>query len=259
MSFETLVVEREGPLTVITIDRPAAFNALDPTANRELEAAFDAFAADEDQWIAILTGAGEKAFCAGLDLKAQAASGAVDLELPATGFGGLTLRQLDKPVIAAVNGLALGGGFELALACDIVVADEGAVFALPEPRVGLAALGGGMQRLPREIGLKRAMGLLLTGRRLTAREGLELGFINEVVAGDVLAAARRWAAEILECSPLAVRATKNAVLRSFSEPLQSALADVWSYPAVRTMLTSEDAREGPAAFAAKRRPAWRGR
>lgn len=252
------IVERDGPLTTVTINRPEAHNALNAAAHDELAAVFDGFANDPDQWVAILTGAGGKAFCAGHDLKQQAAGGG--LYSPPTGFAGLTARfDLTKPVIAAVNGVAMGGGFEAALACDIIVADSRAVFALPEPRVGLAALGGGLQRLPRVIGLKHAMGMMLTGRRVTAAEGARLGFVNEVVEGDVLAAARRWASEIIACSPMAVRATKEAVLRGLDEPIGSALADEWSYPAMTAMLASHDAVEGPAAFAGKRTPVWKGR
>jgi crotonobetainyl-CoA hydratase len=158
-----------------------------------------------------------------------------------------------------VNGIAMGGGFEIALACDIVVAAKNATFALPEVKVGLAALGGGILRLPQEIGLKRAMGLMLTGRRLTAAEGLSLGFVNEVVESDALAAAMRWAEEILACSPMSVRATKQTALKGLGEPLASTLEAQWNYPAVRLMLESEDAAEGPAAFAAKRAPEWKGR
>ncbi|MET0363702.1 MAG: enoyl-CoA hydratase-related protein, partial [Sphingobium sp.] len=176
MSWRYVEVERDGPLTIVTINRPEVHNALNAEAHDELEAIFDAFAADDAQWVAIITGAGVKAFCAGHDLKQQAAGGG--LTNPPTGFAGMTSRfDLDKPVIAAVNGLAMGGGFELALACDIVVAAQNASFALPEVKVGIAALGGGIQRLPREIGLKRAMGMLLTGRRLSADEGLALGFV----------------------------------------------------------------------------------
>jgi crotonobetainyl-CoA hydratase len=176
------------------------------------------------------------------------------------GFGGLTARfDLTKPVIAAVNGVAMGGGFELALACDIVVASDSAVFALPEPRVGLAALGGGIQRLPHEIGLKRIMGLMLTGRRILAEEAFVLGIVNEVVTGDVMEAARRWAGEILACSPMAVRATKDAVLRGLSSSVADGISDMWEYPAMRAMLAFEDAIEGPSAFATKRSPIWQGR
>lgn len=257
MTFEHITVEREGPVTLITIARPDVRNALNAPAQFEMEAAFDAFEADDDQWLAIVTGSGDKAFCAGHDLRQQAEGGG--LVTPPGGFGGLTARaSLNKPVIAAVNGAALGGGFELALACDIVVASENATFALPEPRVGLAALAGGMQLLPRTIGLKHAMGMLLTGRRVGAREAQALGFVNEVADGCVLEAARRWAREILECSPMAVRATKDAVRRSLATSVEDALRDEWDYPAIRAMLASQDAIEGPAAFVGKRRPKWKG-
>ncbi len=258
MSHGHIKIAREGRLTIITIDRPAAHNALNAAAHEELAAAFDAFAADPDQWVAIITGAGEKAFCAGHDLKQQASGGG--MATPASGFAGLTSRfDMAKPMIAAVNGVAMGGGFEIVLACDIVVADARAVFALPEPKVGLAALAGGLQRLPRTIGLKRAMGMMLTGRRVSAEEGERLGFVNEVVAGDVLAAARRWAGDILACSPMSVRATKEAVLRGLDTPVERFLTEQWDYPAIAAMMGSQDAVEGPAAFADKRAPAWSGR
>jgi crotonobetainyl-CoA hydratase len=258
MIYNTILVTNEARLTIITINRPEAYNALNPEAQLELQDAFDRFSADEEQWVAILTGAGSKAFCGGMDLKEQAKSG--ELFTLEKGFGGFTARfDLNKPVIAAVNGMAMGGGFELALACDIVVASENAVFALPEPRVGLAALGGGIQRLPHELGLKRAMGMLLTGRRVKSDEAFALGIVNEVVREDVLDAAIRWATEILACSPMAVRATKEATLRGISSPLPDSVAHVWEYPAMKAMLASNDAIEGPAAFAAKREPAWSGR
>jgi enoyl-CoA hydratase/carnithine racemase len=176
------------------------------------------------------------------------------------GFAGLTSRFDDaKPVIAAVNGVAMGGGFEIALACDLIIASENAVFALPEPRVGLAALAGGMHRLPRQIGLKQAMGMLLTGRRVSAREGRELGFVNEVVpAADLMAAARRWADEILACAPLSVRASKQSALAGLDAPsLRAAMEG--RYDQVVAMVESEDFREGPRAFAEKRDPIWKGR
>ncbi|MDP1026871.1 enoyl-CoA hydratase-related protein [Sphingomonas sp. KR1UV-12] len=258
MSGDHVTVAREGRLTIVTMNRPASHNALNAEAHEELAAAFDAFAADPDQWVAIITGAGEKAFCAGHDLKQQASGGG--MATPPSGFAGLTSRfDLAKPVIAAVNGVAMGGGFEIVLACDIVVARAGASFALPEPRVGLAALAGGLQRLPRNIGLKHAMGMMLTGRRVSAEEGLQLGFVNEVVDGDVLGAARRWAEDILACSPMAIRATKEAVLRGLDESTNTFLEHQWALPAMAAMLKSQDAVEGPAAFAEKRTPAWSGR
>ena len=157
ISYEHILVECHDRLTTITINRPAAYNALHLAAHKELNHAFDAFQDNAEQWAAIITGAGDKAFCAGHDLKHQA--GSTDLALPKGGFGGLTARfDLHKPVIAAVNGVAMGGGFEIALACDIIVSASSARFALPEPKVGLAAIGGGMHRLPQTIGMQRAMG-----------------------------------------------------------------------------------------------------
>lgn len=252
-------VEKDGRLLVVTIDRPEVMNSLHPPANRELAGVFDDFESDPELWVAVVTGAGSRAFSAGNDLKHQASGGDMSGQ-PASGFAGLTARYgMTKPVIAAVNGVAMGGGFEIALACDLIVAAENAVFALPEPRVGLAALAGGLHRLPREIGLKRAMSLLLTGRRVSAAEGRELGFVNEVVPeGEALAGARRWAAQILECAPLSVRASKQAAVRGLDAPsLEEAVNG--RYEALGRMLRSEDFVEGPRAFAEKRPPRWKGR
>ena len=253
-------VERDGRLTIVTINRPEVMNAVHPPANFELAKVFDEFAADPEQWVAIITGAGDKAFSAGNDLKYQAAGNPITV--PPTGFAGLTSRfDLTKPVIAAVNGLAMGGGFEIALACDMIVAAETAMFALPEPRVGLAALAGGLHRLPREIGAKRALGMILTARRVTATEGQILGFVNEVTKpGDVMNAARKIAAQILECSPMSIRASKETVHRGLAEPsLKAAIENQRTYAAVTAMFRSEDLIEGPMAFAQKRPPQWKGR
>lgn len=260
MSGGYVSVERAGRLSVIRITRPEVMNALHVPAQEALAAALDDFAVDPGQWVAILTGAGDRAFCAGNDLKAQA-SGAPRKRL-ATGFGGATARfDLDKPLIAAVNGVALGGGLEIALACDLIIAEQHARFGLPEPKVGLAALAGGLQRLGRQIGAKRAMGMALTGRLVSAEEALSLGFVNEVVPpGEALAAARRWADEILRCSPLSVRASKQALMRGLDEPsLADAICNERDYPAAVAMLSSEDYVEGPRAFADKRPPQWQGR
>jgi len=260
MAYDFISVERDGPVTVVTLNRPEVMNALHSPAHHELHAAFDAFAADPDQWVAIVTGAGERAFSAGNDLKHQATGGGMGL--PPSGFAGLTERfDLTKPLIAAVNGVAMGGGFEIALACDLIIAAETATFALPEPRVGLAALAGGLHRLPRQIGEKQAMGMILTGRRVSAAEGRELGFVNEVVpAADLMTAARRWAAQICELSPMSIRASKEAVFKGLDEPsLAAAMAAQMRYPAISAMLRSEDFKEGPMAFAQKRPPQWKGR
>jgi crotonobetainyl-CoA hydratase len=260
MAYDFITVAREGAITILTLNRPEVMNALHSPMHFEMAQALDDFAADPDQWVAIITGAGERAFSAGNDLKWQAGGG--ELRTPPSGFAGLTSRfDLAKPLIAAVNGVAMGGGFEIALACDLIIAAEGAVFALPEPKVGLAALAGGLHRLPRAIGLKRAMGMILTARRVSAREGLELGFVNEVVpAADLMTAARRWAGLITDCSPMSIRASKAAVLRGLDEPtLQNAILGQGKYPEVAALFRSADLVEGPRAFAEKRAPKWTGR
>ena len=258
------IVERDGHLTIVTINRPASMNALDPDTNAELAELFDDFAADPDQWVAIITGAGDRAFSSGNDLKetVKRMTRGVPLETPLSGFGGLTSRfDLDKPVIAAVNGVAMGGGFEVALAADLIIASETATFALPEPKVGLAALAGGLIRLPIHLGRKQAMGMILTGRRVSAQEGLTMGFVNEVVPPDqLMIAARRWAAEIMAASPMSIRASKAIVNRAADEPsIEAAYKAQTNYPAAKALFRSEDMREGPRAFAEKRPPNWKGR
>lgn len=255
---EFSTTEVDGNLLIVTINRPERLNALHPPGNAELAEIFDDFQANPDLWVAIITGAGDRGFCAGNDLRYQAEGGDRSAA-PATGFAGLTARwDLNKPVIAAVNGVAMGGGFEIALACDLIIASENARFALPEPKVGLAALAGGVHRLPRQIGLKRAMGMMLTARHVPAAEGLELGFVNEVVAPDqLMTRAREWAAMILECSPMSIRATKEAAMLGFEEQgLQAAYEK--QYDAVRAMIKSQDFIEGPLAFSEKRAPEWKG-
>ena len=257
--FRFCRVRRERHLLTITIDRPEVMNALHPPAHAELARAFDLYAADPELRVAIVTGAGERAFCVGTDLKVRAATGHDDH--PPTGFAGLTGRfDLFKPVLAAVNGLALGGGVEIVAACDLAIAAEHAEFALPEPRVGLAALGGGvLHRLARQMPMKQAMWLALTGRRITADEARRLGLINQVVpAKDLESAARAVADDLLACAPLALEATKQVMLQGLAEPdLANAIAA--RYPAAERMLASEDAREGQRAFVEKRTPRWSGR
>jgi len=260
MTYEHAHIERDGRTLVVTINRPDRMNALHPPANAELAQIFDNFAADPELWVAILTGAGPRAFCAGNDLRWQAEGNAVTV--PPTGFAGLTSRwDLDKPVIAAVNGVAMGGGFEIALACDIILAADTATFALPEPKVGLAALAGGLHRLPRTIGVKRAMAMILTARSVPAAEGKDLGFVHEIVPADgLLAAAKALAAQICELSPMSIRASKQVVSRSLdTASLQAAYEGQMAHPAVSALWRSEDLREGPLAFAQKRKPEWKGR
>jgi enoyl-CoA hydratase/carnithine racemase len=241
----------------MTINRPEVMNAIHPPACFEMAEAWDAFAADDDLWVGVVTGAGDRAFSAGNDLKYQASGG--EMSWPESGLAGLTGRfDCDKPLIAAVNGLALGGGFEIALACDIILASDNASFGLPEPKVGLAALAGGMHRLPRQIGMKNAMALLLTARRIGAEEAHRLGICQEVVAsGKLLARALEWAQEIAACAPLSIRATKQAALAGLDMPLRTAMSE--RFDGLHRMMKSADFVEGPLAFAQKRKPEWKGK
>jgi enoyl-CoA hydratase/carnithine racemase len=257
MNTEFCHVERRDHLMVVSLARPERLNALHPLANAELGRVFDDFAADDEMWLAVITGEG-RGFSAGNDLRYQAEGGE---RVPTPrGFGGLTSRwDLTKPVIAAVNGVAMGGGFEIALACDLIIASERAVFALPEPKVGLAALAGGLQRLSRQIGSKRALGMILTGRHVSAEEGLQLGFVNEVVPHDqLMERTMAWAEQILACSPLSIRASKDVVYRGLdTASLRESMET--RYDTVVRLMSSEDYIEGPRAFAEKRPPQWKGR
>ena len=261
MSYQHTIYEKKGHIAYITINRPEVMNALHYDANVELGEIFNDFKQDDESWVAIFTGAGERAFSAGNDLKATAAATARGEKLsdkPVI-FGGITSGfECYKPIIAAVNGFALGGGFELALACDIIVAAEHARFGLPEPRVGLIAAAGGMHRLPAQIPLKLAMGMMLTGKQITAQEAYRFGLVNEVVPGtEIMAVAERWANEILECSPVSVRLTKEAVYAGLTYSVEEAMK--LDKPRLKRLLESEDFVEGPKAFSEKRKPQWTGR
>jgi enoyl-CoA hydratase/carnithine racemase len=257
---DTILVGRTGQITTIRLNRPQVLNAVNPAMHVELQGAFDEFAADDAQRICVITGAGSRAFCAGSDLKAGARD--QGFTYPKHGYAGLIERfDLNKPLIAAVNGLCLGGGFEIALACDLIIASDEASFGLTEPRVGAIAVAGGAHRLVRHIGLKRAMGYLLTGARISPAEAWQLGLVNEVVSGeDLQPAVDRWCQALLAAAPLAVEATKQVAMRGLDEPdLASALRHQRDYPAYQRWWNSEDTREGVRAFAEKRPPMWRGK
>jgi enoyl-CoA hydratase/carnithine racemase len=255
--LEFVGYEKRGQVAYVTINRPGSLNALHAAASREMGQVFRDFRDDPALRVAILTGAGARAFCAGYDLKAAAAR-ADRTPAEDVPFGGITRGfECWKPIIAAVNGYALGGGFELVLASDIAVAADTAEFGLPEPRVGYVAVAGGVHRLMRQIPAKHAMGMLLTGRRISAAEALGFGLVNEVVpAAGLLAAAERWAGLILECAPLSVQATKQMALEGLALPVEEAIARRYSvYEQARA---SPDFIEGPRAFAEERRPRWAG-
>ena len=258
--MEFITVDKADRVTTVPLNRPEVMNAINGRMHHELQAAFDDFDSDCEQFVCIVTGAGERAFCAGSDLKAVAERGEHPV-YPASGYAGLIERfDCDKPIIAAVNGLALGGGFEVALACDIIIAADHASFGLPEPLVGAIAFGGGLHRLAREIGTKQALGMILTSRRVSAQDGLRMGFVNEVAPPEALmATTHRWVAEILRASPMAVRASKQVVHRGLDEAsLAAALANQADYPAYVAWREAEDTKEGPLAFAQKRAPHWKG-
>ncbi len=252
----------DGQVLVITLDRPKA-NAIDVTTSRALHAAFDRLRQDPRVRVGILTGAGDRFFCAGWDLKAAAAGEGIDADHGPGGFAGLTeFFDIGKPVIAAVNGLALGGGFELVLAADLVVAAEHAEFALTEVTLGLVPDAGGVLRLPARLPRAIAVEYLLTGRRFTATEAARWGLVNRVVpAPGLMTAARELATAICAAAPLAVAAvleilseTEGADVRAGYSALRGG-----NLPAYQRMLASEDAREGAAAFAERRKPRWQGR
>jgi dehydration protein DpgD len=257
--------EKKGHVAYVTLDRPEVLNATDLRMHEELGAIWDDVESDDEVRVAVLTGAGDRAFSVGQDLKERARLNAQGS--PPTTFGShgqpgwprLTERfGMSKPVIARVHGYALGGGFELALACDLIVASQQAIFALPEARLGLVPGAGGAFRLARQLPLKLAMGYLLTGRRMTAEVALRFGLVNEVVPHDRLdACVEEWAADLVRSAPLSVRAIKESVLKSVDMPLDEAFSSCYTWEERRRY--SRDATEGVQAFAEKRDPVWTGR
>ncbi len=262
MSSEVLIVERRGHVALITLKRPQAMNAINSQLWSEAGAALEEFANDRELWVAVITGAGEKSFCAGDDLKQHAAGHSTVPEHAAHwGFAGIVQHYVPKPIIAAVNGYAFGGGLEIVLSCDLVVASETASFALPEVKRGTIAGAGGLLRLPRQIPLKVAMHAALTGEPLTAAEAERWGLVNKVVPhGQVVPAAIALAETICENAPLSVRASKEIIYRGLDMSLDHPPV-AWDINAnyLAQVLASEDRKEGATAFAEKRKPNWKGR
>jgi len=264
--FTTLRYDKCERVAVVTLDRPECLNAMNLRMHAELARVWDDFEADDDVWLAVLTGAGDRAFSSGQDLKELAALNSGGGGEPATfgsrdrpGWPRLTERfDLAKPVLARVNGLAFGGGFELALACDVIVAAETAIFALPEAKLGLIAGAGGVFRLSRQIPSRIALGHLISGRPMSAARAYELGMVNEAVpAAGLDACVDSWVADILRCAPLAVRAAKEAAAAAADMTLERAFRTRFRWEEAR--MHSADAREGPLAFVEKRDPQWTGR
>lgn len=247
-------------VATITIDRPDVLNAIDLATEAELQRIWTELEREDEVRLVVLTGAGDRAFCVGADLKNPSVKG-VDYWAASRpgGFGGIALREtLNVPVLARVNGFALGGGFEMVLGCDLVVACEEASFGLPEALVGRMPLDGGMTLLQRQIPFRQAMGMMMTGQRINARRALELGLVNEVVPrAELDAAVARWTQAVLACAPLSLRAIKQVVRQTGT--LSPTQAQAVRLPALVRALQSEDASEGVAAFQQKRKPQWRGR
>jgi len=266
MDYEFFTYDVPRPhVAWVTIERPEVANAIHTPAHVEWSAILDCIADDDDIWLAVFTGSGERSFCAGRDLKHLSAvqqQGPDAVAANNAQMASLT-RLIDrhdypKPLIARVNGAARGGGFEVALATDLVVAADHASFALPEPLRGIYAGGGGVHRLPRQLPLKLAMEYLLTGKAMSAAEALELHLVNAVVPYAQLDdAVNALIDDIMACAPLSIRATKQAAIRGLDLPLGEALRA--QYPAVKAMMASADAKEGPLAFSERRAPVWQGR
>ena len=261
MDYKEILCEVEGQIRIITINKPKAANSISPLTSMEMEKAIDEYVANKDERVCIITAAGEKIFCAGNDMGFMMNNMDKMEELVNQlkyKFGGIVERfDCYKPIIAAVNGLALGGGFEIALAADIIIAADNAAFGLPEAKVGMAPMAGGMHRLPRMLPHQLAMEIMFTGRRIPAEEAKKYGFVNDVVPQDQLIdKAKEWAQEIIKCAPLSIQAIKEAVTKGMCVTLEE--ASKTTYPMTEAMLASPDLHEGGIAMIEKREPKWQG-
>ncbi len=255
MAYEFITTEQVGNVLKVTMNRPEVYNAVHGPMHDEMSDCWDKFAASEDQWVAVLTGAGDKAFTAGNDLKWTAQGGAQ--ATTTKGFAGLSSRfDLEKPIIAAVNGFAMGGGFETALSCDIIIASDQATFALPEVKVGFFAAASGVQRLSRYIGRLAAQEIMYTGRKVDTAEALALGMVNQVVPhAELMDAAMAKAQEIASVSPSSVKATKR-VLNALNVAEGMKASNEYSREVIADLMKTEDFKEGVSAFVEKRKPNW---
>ena len=259
---EAVNFEVHGEVVLITLDRPKA-NAIDAKTSHELGDAFIEFRDDDNLRVAIITGAGNRFFCGGWDLKAASEGEAVDADFGPGGFAGLTeLWDLNKPVIAAVNGLAVGGGFELALAADLIIASSNAEFFVPEATLGIIPDSGGVLRLPRRLPKSVAMDMLMTGRRMNVDEAEHYGLVNKSCPqDDLINQALDWGNQISKSAPLSLAAIKSVIRSTEMMDLKDAydLMRSGKIEAYHKMLNSEDAKEGPLAFSEKRFPKWKGK
>lgn len=261
---EATIYEKKDHLAILTLNRPDAMNAMNAVMRREMGEAFTDFRDDSDSWVLVITGAGDRAFCAGMDLREMASrlAGGAPAQgaprQPEAPVASLMEGNIEiwKPIIAAINGVAVGGGLETALACDIRIAADSARMGLSEPKRGIIPGGGGLARLPRIVPIGPAMEILLTGDLISAQEAYRIGLVNQVVpAAELMAAARKMAERLMESAPLALRAIKETVMKTRHMSLVEALPARFG----PNVMASEDAREGTAAFGQKRKPQWKGR